>query len=301
MSVNQVLQLLLLAAIWGASFLFLVISVPEFGAILLIEIRVLLAALVLLPFWYLREAKTQAKLVRQNIVTIFWVGLLNSAAPFALFAYSVLYISGGLASVLNSTAPLWGALVAWLWLKERLSMMASFGLIVGVSGVIVLVSGELLLEQSSFDLVTKASGLLAAATAPILYGIAANLTSAKLGKISALSTTTFSLVAAALILLPFALFSLPEAMPSQTAWLSALVLSIVCTAFAYLVFFRLISEIGSTRTITVAFLIPVFGTLWGVIFIQETVSISMLVGMTIILIGTALVVGLWRPKIHKKM
>ena len=136
MSVSQLLQLVLLAAIWGASFLFMVIATPQFGALALIEMRVLLAALVLLPFWWFREGNKQIALIRENLATLFWVGLLNSAAPFALFAYSVLYISGGVASVLNSTAPIWGALVAWLWLKQRLSVAASLGLIVGVTGVI---------------------------------------------------------------------------------------------------------------------------------------------------------------------
>lgn len=300
MSVSHVLQLLLLAAVWGASFLFLVIAVPQFGAMVLIEIRVLLAALVLLPFWWFREVNTQAELVRKNILTICWVGLLNSAAPFALFAYSVLYITGGMAAVLNSTVPLWGALVAWLWLKQRLSFAASIGLILGVTGVIVLVSGELFFEQSSVDPIDKALGLLAAGTAPMSYGIAANLTSAKLSEVSPLSTTTFSLLAASLMLLPFALFNLPEQMPNQLAWLSTLALAIVCTSFASLLFFRLIAQIGSTRAVTVAFLIPLFGTLWGAIFIGENVSLSMLVGMAIILMGTALVIGLWRPKLLTK-
>lgn len=301
MSVSQLLQLVLLAAIWGASFLFMVIATPQFGALALIEMRVLLAALVLLPFWWFREGNKQIALIRENLATLFWVGLLNSAAPFALFAYSVLYISGGVASVLNSTAPIWGALVAWLWLKQRLSVAASLGLIVGVTGVIILVSGELFSEQASaIDSVNRATGLLAAAVAPILYGIAANLTSAKLGKISPLTNTTFSLIAASIILLPLALFNLPAQMPSQAAWLCAIILAVVCTSLASLMFFRLISQIGSTRAITVAFLIPVFGTLWGVIFIGETVSITMIVGMAIILLGTALAVGILQPKILSK-
>lgn len=301
MSVSQLLQLVLLAAIWGASFLFMVIATPQFGALALIEMRVLLAALVLLPFWWFREGNKQIVLIRENLATLFWVGLLNSAAPFVLFAYSVLYISGGVASVLNSTAPIWGALVAWLWLKERLSVAASLGLIVGVTGVIILVSGELFSEQaSSIDSVNRATGLLAAAVAPILYGIAANLTSAKLGKISPLTNTTFSLIAASIILLPLALFNLPAQMPSQAAWLCVIILAVVCTSLASLMFFRLIAQIGSTRAITVAFLIPVFGTLWGVIFIGETVSITMIVGMAIILLGTALAVGILQPKILSK-
>ncbi len=300
MSFNQLIQLVLLAAVWGASFLFMVIAVPEFGAVALIEVRVLIGALVLLPFWWVREAKSQAALVGKNIATLFWVGVFNSAAPFALFAYSVLYISGGMASVLNSTAPIWGALVAWIWLKQRLSFSGNLGLCIGLFGVITLVSGELFTDQSPVPPLDKGLGLLAAATAPVLYGIAANLTSAKLEKVSPLSTTTFSLFAGALFLLPLALLNLPDEMPSQAAWLSTLVLAVVCTSFASLLFFRLIAQVGSTRAITVAFLIPVFGTLWGAIFIGETVSITMLIGMLIILSGTALVVGIWRPKVLSK-
>jgi len=272
MSASHLFQLVLLAAIWGASFMFMVVAVPEFGAFALIELRVFLAAMVLLPFWWLREGKSQAPLVRQNIITIVWVGVLNSAAPFVLFAY----------------------------LKERLSLAGNLGLVIGVLGVITLVSGELFLDQEVVPPFVKATGLLAAALAPVLYGIAANLTSAKLKNISPLSTTTFSLVAASIVLLPFALFNLPQQMPGQAAWLCAIVLAIACTSLASLMFFRLISQIGSTKAITVAFMIPLFGTLWGVSFIGESVSITMLIGMAIILAGTALVVGLWRPRVFSK-
>ncbi len=294
MNARQLLMLLSLAAIWGASFLFMVIATPEFGAIALIEVRVVLAALVLLPIWWWREGKQQWPNVKRHVGPIVWVGLLNSAIPFVLFAYSVLFVTGGVAAVLNSTAPIYGALVAWIWLQQRLSRSAALGLAVGVAGVAILVSGELLGLGGSGHQEAKLFGVLAAAFAPVLYGIAANITAVKLNNVSALSITTFSQVAAAVLLAPLALLYLPSEMPSNTAWWCALVLAVFCTSLAYLIYFQLISEIGSTRAITVTFLIPLFGTLWGALFIGERLSLTMMVGMGVILLGTALVTGVLR-------
>jgi drug/metabolite transporter (DMT)-like permease len=286
MSVKNIIELVILAALWGASFLFMRIAVPEFGAIALIEARVLIAGLVLLPFWWLREPALSRQKVRKHWLNIFVVGLLNSAIPFVLFAYSMLYITGGMAAILNGTAPIWGAVVAWLWLNSRMQLSGVLGLVVGFIGVVVLVSDELAVPAQG-----KTLAIVASASAPLLYGIAANYTSEKLANVSALSIATFSQLSAALCLLPLLFWFMPSQMPSIEAWMALLALAVLCTSVAYLMFFRLLAEIGSTRAITVTFLIPLFGSLWGALFIDEEITMMMVVGMAIVLFGTALVTG----------
>lgn len=292
MSFKHTIELILLAALWGASFLFMRIAAPEFGAIALIEVRVLVAGLVLLPFWLAHKGASSWPTVKNEWWSLSVVGALNSAVPFVLFAYSTLHITGGYASILNATAPIWGALVAWAWLRKTLSFSQIAGLSVGFVGVTILVSNSI---QWSFE--AKSLGVLAAFSAPILYGIAANYTSEKLAHVSPLAIATFSQLSSAAILLPLALLFLPSQAISLSAWLSVIALAVLCTSLAYLLYFRLIAEVGSTRAITVTFLIPVFGMLWGWWFLNEEITLSMLAGSLIILLGTALVVGVIKPRI----
>jgi drug/metabolite transporter (DMT)-like permease len=160
------------------------------------------------------------------------------------------------------------------------------GLTFGFIGVVVLVSDELAVPGQG-----KTLAIVASASAPLLYGIAANYTSEKLADVSALSIATFSQLSAALCLLPLLFWFMPSQMPSIEAWMALLALAVLCTSVAYLMFFRLLAEIGSTRAITVTFLIPLFGSLWGALFIDEEITMMMVVGMAIVLFGTALVTG----------
>lgn len=290
MSTKNIILLILLAALWGASFLFMRIAVPEFGAVGLIEARVLLAGLALLPFWWIQETKSDRQAAIQAWPHLLLVGILNSSMPFVMFAYSMHTITGGMASILNGTAPIWGAIVAWVWLKDKLSLNAIVGLIMGFSGVIVLVWDELTLSFNGTML-----AILAAGSAPILYGIAANYTSEKLAHVSPMSIATFSLLGAAISLLPLMIWFVPETWPSLNAWLATLALSLFCTSFAYIMYFKLLAEVGSTRAITVTFLIPIFGTLWGALFIDEEITLLIILGMGITLSGTALVTGVLKP------
>jgi len=287
-SYKNSLELVLLAALWGASFLFMRVATPEFGVVVLIEIRVLLAGLVLLPFWLARDGRSERTEVGRQWWGLTVVGLLNSAIPFVLFAYSTLYITGGYASILNATAPIWGALVAWVWLRQALAHSAVVGLCVGLLGVILLVSASI---EWSFS--GKTLGVLAAFSAPVLYGVAANYTAEKLAHLSPLAIATFSQLSSALVLLPFAVWFLPEQPISVNAWLSVCALAVLCTSLAYLLYFRLIAEIGATRAITVTFLIPIFGMFWGAVFLGEKITFIMLVGSGIIVLGTAMVSGLF--------
>lgn len=206
MSTRNSIELVLLAALWGASFLFMRVATPEFGAVVLIEIRVLLAGLVLLPIWFMRESTSSRANAISHWKPLFVVGILNSAVPFVLFAYSTLYITGGYAAILNATAPIWAAVVAWVWLRKTIQSSSVIGLVVGFLGVVTLVSGSL---NFSFD--GKTLGVLAALSAPFLYGIAANYTSENLASISPLSIATLTQLTAAATLLPACFFFLSNA------------------------------------------------------------------------------------------
>jgi drug/metabolite transporter (DMT)-like permease len=292
MSPKNTLLLTLLAALWGASFLFMRVATPEFGAFALVEVRVIVASLLLLLIWSLRSDVAQRAAVIRNWRGLLLVGLLNSAVPFVLFAWSTLHITGGFASIMNSTAPVWTALVAWAWLQRKPNLNTAVGLALGLVGVFVLVSG------SSSGVSNGAMlGVLAATCAAFFYGVAANYVAERLPEVSSLSIATFSLLAAALILAPFAVANYPTQSVSVQAWSAVIAMGIISTALANIIYFYLLSVVGSTKAITVTFLIPVFGTLWGVLFINEQITSAMLIGGAIILLGTALVTGVikvWR-------
>ena len=292
MSPRQLCQLVLLASLWGASFLFMRVATPEFGAVALIQIRVALASLVLLPIWWIREGKLQYPTVKRKWRALAVIGVLNSGIPFVLFAFSTLYITGGFSAILNSTAPIWGAIVGYLWLQRAIGRQAVIGLGLGIFGVLVLVSGSITNPSGDplFVILAISAGLFAS----ILYGIAANYTGEYLQKVSSLSIATFSLVAATLFLLPFSMSVFPDHTISLKAWGAVIAMGIISTALANILYCDLLEKAGSTKTLTVTFLIPVFASIWGALFINEHITGYMIVGGGIILLGLALVTGLWR-------
>jgi len=281
-------ELVLLSAIWGASFLFMRTTTGEFGPILLITLRTGNAALVLLPF-LLYQNKLQLLITHWRV--IFVVGLTNTAVPFCLFSYSTFHLGAGYSSVLNATAPMFSAVVAFVWLKESLPRLAVFGLFIGFCGVIVLSFARQHMEMANSIL-----PVIAALVATFLYGIAACTAKRYLTGVNALAIATGSQCFAFLTLLPLSFFYLPSVMPSNESWWQVLLLGLVCTAFAYILYFRLMSNVGVTKAITVAYLVPVFGVLWGMVFLDESLTMSMLMGASLILLGVALTTGLLRRK-----
>ena len=283
------LELTVLAAIWGSSFLFMRIAAPEFGPIPLIATRVAVAAVFL-------AAIVAARGGMRDIYThwgrLFVLGALSSAIPFTLFAYAVLSVTAGFASILNATVPLFGAIVAYVWLGDTLGPLRIAGLVIGFVGVIVLVSDRIVFTSGG-----SGWAVMAGLSASFLYGIGASFTKRKLAEVDPLVNATGSQIGAALLLLIPAFIFWPSQNPSWLSWTSALVLGILCTGIALLFFFRLIARIGPARTITLTYLIPAFGVLWGFLFLNEPVSASMVAGSAVILLGTALASGLIAPRL----
>lgn len=289
MGPRDLVDLLVLGAIWGASFLFMRVAAPEFGAIPLIAARVGIAAVFLVLVLARRSGLDR---LFPNAPRLTLLGAVNSAIPFSLFAYAVLFVTAGFASVLNATAPLFGALVAFVWLRDRPAPARIAGLIVGFSGVLILVWGRLSVASDDGGV-----AVLAGLTAAVLYGISANYAKKRMSDIDPLVIATGSLIAATVLLAPLAFLYWPATPPTRVSWLSATLLGVFCTGIAYILYFRLLSRIGPAKTLAVTYLIPAFGVLWGHLFLHESVSTSMIAGCAVILLGTTLATGMlssWR-------
>jgi drug/metabolite transporter (DMT)-like permease len=283
MNLRNFCELVLLSAIWGSSFLFLRIASPAFGPIFLIEMRVLSGLLVLLPVFFVMGKYQEFKLHWKMILL---VSLLNMAIPFCFFAYSALNMGAGLLSIMNATVPIFTAMVGFLYFRQRLSQLGFAGLVVGLLGVAILMS-----ESRDESGITSDLAVPAALFASILYGIAINLAAHKLQGVSVITITTGSLFFSSTILLPLAIRSRPEVIPEGVIWLSVLSLGIVCTGFGYVLFYKLIGEIGSQRAITTTYLIPLFSIFWGSLLLGETLTVTMFLGGVTVLLGVALTTG----------
>ncbi len=297
-----VAEFLLLAAIWGASFLFMRLATVEFGALPTAALRVTIAALFLLPIMLFQGLGPQ---LRQHWKPVLLVGLLNSAIPFACFAFALLHITTGLSSILNATVPLFGALVAWLWLGDRLDRTRILGLMLGFAGVALLASDKAGLRAVSQD--APATTLDAITWTPMLavgacllatlcYGISASYTKRYLTGLPSMLTATGSQIGATLFLALPAALTWPKHNPGLQAWLALVAVGVLCTGLAYVLYFRLIESTGPARSLTVTFVIPVFALGYGVAFLGESITGWMIGCGLVILLGTALSTGVLRRR-----
>ncbi|MFT3734378.1 MAG: DMT family transporter [Rhodocyclaceae bacterium] len=284
MSRRNALQLLLLAAIWGASFLFLRIGVPVFGPAKLIFLRVALVAVFLtgVALWF-----KQALALRGNARHYLVIGVLSAGLPFLLYGYAAQALNASMLAIVNAMTPIFGALVAAVWLRVPLRPLAMLGLALGFGGVLLIVGADLGTRGAQDWL-----SYLAALGAPFCYAIATSYTRKYAAAIPPFAQAHGSCWSAALTTLPLALWLPARAEPAAGDWLAVLALAVLCTGWAYLIFFHLLASIGPARTMTVTFLIPVFGVLWGHLFLGEAVTLTMLIGGVIVLFGTALANGL---------
>jgi drug/metabolite transporter (DMT)-like permease len=283
---SDLAELIGLAALWGASFLFMRMGASEFGPFALAAVRVIGATAFLVPLLGLRG---QLGVLKDKAGPIFVVGVLNSALPFLCFSYAALSITAGLSSIFNAATPLFGALIAWAWLKDRLTPSRMLGLAVGFAGVLWLAW-----DKASFKPGGSGWAVVACLAATLCYGLAASFTKRHLTGVAPLAVATGSQLAAAIVLVvPAALFW-PAAMPSHQAWMAAGALALACTGVAYIIFFRLIAHVGPANAISVTFLIPVFAVLWGWVFLGEGITPAMVAGCAVILVGTGLTTGLLR-------
>lgn len=288
MQPKHLLLLILLAAIWGASFLFARISAPEFGPITFTSIRIGIAALALLPILFMKD---HWQILRENLGLITFIAVLNSALPFMLLAFTTLYLSAGITSVLNSLVPIFSAVIAHYYLQNYLSRKQSLGLVIGIAGVMILMSDKLAFGNDTI------LPLSAAFLSGLSYAVSANITKKKLSHVPPRLLAASSMFTAGILLIPFGIIGWPEQMPGNTAWMAVIAVALLSTAFAYLIFFWLIKEIGPTRTVSVTLIIPIFGIIWGALFLSESITLNIIFGTLVILVGAYLSLGLnWFAK-----
>lgn len=290
MKPRDTIELVLLAALWGASFLFMRLAAPHFGPVPLAALRVTGAALLLLPLLVGRSGMGG---LRRHWRPIALVGVSNSALPFMGFSLAALYIPAWLSSILNATSPMFGALIAMAWLREPSSASRVAGLCVGFVGVVLLAWDSDGLGAGG----TGAGAGLAIAlclAASALYGYSACFARRYLAGADPLAVATGSQVSAALVLALPACWAWPAVNPPLRQWLAALALALFCTGIAYVLYFRLIVRVGPARAIAVTFLVPAFAMLWASVFLGEAVTPGMLALCAPILLGTGLATGVLR-------
>ena len=281
MSARDLLALVSLAALWGASFLFIRVAAPALGAFPLAVGRVLISAAVLYAVMRAIGIRTA---IRDNARELLTLGALNASIPFVLIAGAELRLTASLAAMLNATVPLWAAVFGAMWLGERFTLKRTAGLLLGVFGVAVLVGWSPIVLTAPV-----VASIVAILIATASYALAGIYTKRRLSGASKATLTLGQQLGAAVWLIIPALVQAPRAHPTAPATGALTALALLCTALAYPLYFHLIASVGPTRTTTVTYLIPMFGTAWGAIFLHEAVTRGMVLGLGLILLSVLLV------------
>lgn len=273
-------RLALLGAIWGASFLFTRIAAPVIGPVATAELRMLIGGGALAAWFAVARADPQW---RRWWLQYLAVGMLTSALPFVLYAYAAVTLPASLLSVLNATAPMWGAVMVAILLGERLKLRRAAGFALGVAGVALVTRPE---PGTTFAVLPLAAAL----AAPVCYGVAGAWIKRWASGAPARGMAIGTQLSVGVLLAPLlAVWPPPTWSPPTLVVVSVLALGLLCSGVAYLLYFRLVADIGPTGALTVTYLVPVFGVAWGVLFLGEPVSAGMLAGGAIVLAGCVLV------------
>jgi drug/metabolite transporter (DMT)-like permease len=271
------LELTLLGAIWGGSFLFMRVAAADFGPLPLVEVRLALGGLVLTPFLWRARAQFTASLW----LRIAGIAAINSVIPFTLFAWGAERAPAGIGAITNAMTVMFTYLVAFLFFGERISARRLIGLTAGFVGVAILASGK-----------TAGSGVwqaaLAGTAAAVCYGIGINLMRRHLTGYPSAAVAAANLITGSLLLAPLAIYSWPAATLPAASWVSAILLGVLCTGAAFVLYYRLIARIGGPRASTVTYLIPLFGVIWAWLVLGEPLTMSMALAGALILSGVAL-------------
>ncbi|MGR5259393.1 DMT family transporter [Vibrio astriarenae] len=282
MSASSFFRLVLLASIWGGSFLFTRIAANTFGPAFLIEFRVGFALISLFVVSLYLKKRLAFSPHKKHFFTL---GLLNTALPFTLFAYAAQTLNASTLSILNSTAAIWGAIIAFFWHKTRLTRTGGVGLLIGIIGVGILVGIDGA-RIGAHSIPAIIAGIMAA----FCYGLATNYTKTA-PSIESFDNAHGSMWAATLWMIPLLFFMPMRGQPTPIEWTSVVLLGVVCTGYAYLLFFRLVTDEGAASALSVTFLIPMFGILWGYLFLDEPIGLNTILGTGLILSGTMMVTG----------
>jgi drug/metabolite transporter (DMT)-like permease len=290
MELTDIILLCLLSAIWGSSFMFMRYLSPIVGPVLTADMRLLIAGIFLVVVFLIIRFKPEW---RKNWKHFLSIGVINSAVPFLLFSFAALSLPASLEVIFNSLSPMFGAIFSAIWLNDRLTPRKICGLLLGISGVL-LIAGLDRLAASPAAVLAIAACLLAT----VCYGLAGIYVKKRAKDVKPLALAGGSQLLAGLLLFPFIALSPPRNGVSSRTALIIVVFALLCSAIAYVIYYRLISRVGPTRALTVTFLMPVFGMLWGALFLNEEITLGMIGGVVTILSGTFLVVAPSRAVHH---
>ncbi len=266
------LELSVLGAIWGASFLFMRVAANDFGPIALVEVRLALGSIALMPLLWRARAQFPLSLWPKLAL----IGAINSALPFLLFAWAAQRAPAGVGAITNAMTVLFTALVGFLFFGEKIGTRRAVALVAGFAGVVVLASSKVAGASIGW-------AVAAGATASFLYGIGINLVRRHLTGLPPAAVASATLGSAALLTLPFAIATWPQAAIPMKSWVSAALLGILCTGLAFVLYYRLIARIGAARASTVTYLIPLFGVAWAWLLLDEPLTLKMGIAGALIL------------------
>ena len=282
MKPSDIFRLIVLAAIWGGSFIFMRVLAPVLGPVITADLRVLIAGLALILYFRVIGFDLEWKTNWKHYLII---GVINSGIPFLLYAFAALHIPASYSVILNSTSPMFGVIFSAIWLSEKLTLKKVFGIILGVIGVSFVAKVGTVATDVFFFL-----SIAACLTAAICYALAGVYIKRFVKTAKPMGIAGACQLLAGLVLLPFVFFSPLRGEITTSVIFNVLGLALVCSAIAYLIYYKLMADVGPTKALTVTFLMPAFGMLWGYIFLSETITIPMILGCGLIILGTSLVV-----------
>jgi drug/metabolite transporter (DMT)-like permease len=284
--------ILVLGSLWGGSFLFIRIAAPVLGPFDLMELRVGIAAVILsLIAWRMRTLKFS----RRTFFHMLGVGALNAAIPFVLIATAELQLASGLSSILNATTPLFSMIVSAVVLKETITPSKLLGILTGIAGVWLLTAmGSGTDGDSNNGASSQWLYIACSLGAAFFYSIGTVYAKFVTQGMHPLTAAFGQQLGAALVLLPFSVGFLPHTLPNISVILATLALAVLCTALAYIIYFRLLARVGPTNSLTVTFLVPGFGIIWGALFLKESISVNEILGLLVISMSIVLVTGIWQ-------
>ena len=281
---RDIAELFALAALWGGSFLFMRVAVPEFGPVAVAALRVAGASILLVP---LLVARGEASALAAHWRPIAIVGVTNSALPFLGFAYAAQSIDAGVSAIFNSATPLFAAVIAWLWLADRMTGARVLGLVIGFAGVV-----GIALYKAGLHGGGTVPAILACLAATVCYGVSPSLAKRHLSGVPPLAVAAGSQLSASALLAVPALLAWPAAAPTAKGWLLVAMLAFFCTGLAYILYFRLIANAGPANAVAVTYLVPIFAVVWGGLFLGETMTWPLVAGCAVVFLGTALATGM---------
>jgi drug/metabolite transporter (DMT)-like permease len=274
MEIRYWILLIFLGALWGSAFMFIKVATPEFGPIALVNTRLLIASLIFLPILLQKKYIHLLKPIWKQVLVL---SIMNNAIPFTLFSYASFGADSNILAILNATTAFNTMIIAYLWIGESVSLKQLFGLILGFIGIFILVNPQ----NSDTTLIASLSALLAA----FFYSYSTVYIQRQSVNANKMVLIGWSIVFSAVFMIPVSIFNLPETLPSASAIGSAFWLGAVSTGLGFLGYVRLIDKIGAVKTSTVAYFLPVFGIMWGSIFLDEKITYTIILGCLIVLIG----------------